>query len=176
MVAGAVSVNVGSLGGKTVRAKGRGLKSQVPVVKPGAQRATRPSVHGPREYTDEDADTLAWHVVALALDGDDTQIGDYRHLRGIGADALKGDQFIEHKRFAREPDDTITLTANEVERALKDPSRFLLAVVSGLEEGFDTEVRFIPRPLEALDVHQDGGLRLTGVRSKQAVQVTFHDV
>lgn len=67
----------------------------------------------------------------------------------------------------------MTLTANEAERAYRDRERFFLAVVSGLEEGEQTEVRLIERPLETLDWKPQTSVTLSGVLRKPALRIVL---
>ena len=72
---------------------------------------------------------------------------DYRHLRGVGADALdKLRRYFEIKATYGALPDEVTLTANEAECAFREGDRFYLAIVAGLEEGYETVVRIIPNP------------------------------
>ncbi len=68
--------------------------------------------------------------------------------------------------------DQITLTANEFERALRDGNKYYLAVVAGLEEGFETVIRIIANPVLTLEVQESTSVVLAGVLdAKKPIEV-----
>jgi hypothetical protein len=91
----------------------------------------------------------------------------------VGADALDelGRAF-EIKSFAGAMPNKVTLTANEAERAIRDGGKYYLAVISGLESGYETVVRIISDPVHVLDVQRSTSIVLGGVLStKGAIEV-----
>ena len=66
------------------------------------------------------------------------------------------------------PDD-ITLTGAEATRAFLERDKFNLAVVAGLEEGYDTVVKIFPNPLRILELKPNTSVTLTGIRRRGKV-------
>lgn len=110
-----------------------------------------------------------------AINGDIADLRDFRHLQGVGADALdRLDRMFEIKSFATVMPDQVTLTANEFERALKDGKKYYLAVVAGLEEGHETVVRIVADPVRALTVQRSTSVILGGINSAdRSIEVRF---
>lgn len=129
----------------------------------------------PVDYSPEEKEELALRVLDMAIDGDAANLRDYRHLRGVGADALdKLRRYFEIKAYYGNLPNDITLTANETERALREGDKFFLAVVAGLETGYDTVVRIFANPLRTLDLKPDASVTLTGITDqKPALEVKF---
>jgi hypothetical protein len=72
--------------------------------------------------------------------------------------------------------DQVTLTASEFDRALRDGSKYYLAVVAGLEQGYETIVRVIADPVHTLKVQKSTTLVLGGVRgADKPIDVRFSD-
>lgn len=92
---------------------------------------------------------------------------DFRAIRRLGADVVDDvGRFFEIKASYGPGADSISLTAHEAKRAqVAKPGEFFLAIVTGLEKGYQTQVRIIPDPLEVLDWGEDGSLTLTGLRN-----------
>jgi hypothetical protein len=69
---------------------------------------------------------------------------------------------------------TVKLTANEFERALKEGAKYYLAVVAGLEEGYETVVRIIADPVHTLRPHAATTVVLGGIENvKRPIEVRF---
>lgn len=118
------------------------------------------------QYTADDRQDLALEVLRMLLDAEPEDLVDVSALRGIGADALTGDNRpFELKTAGREMPDHVTLTANEAERAAKTPG-FCLVVVAGLEEGQDTKIVVVVDPLDALPLHFNGDVTVSDLRSR----------
>jgi hypothetical protein len=154
----------------------RGLRSDKPqgeAIDPAAQPASRSA---PLAYSPQEQEHLALIALQRAINGELADLRDFRHLRGVGADALdRLGRAFEIKSFATTLPDQVTLTANEFERALKDGPKYLLAVIAGLEEGYDTVVRIIADPVRALRVQKSTTLVLGGVRSAhRPIEVRFN--
>jgi hypothetical protein len=155
----------------------RGLRSELP---PGKQirQPTKPVPRSaPLAYSEDEKEEFALHVLQLAINGKASGLRDYRHLRGIGADAIdKLRRYFEIKVSYGELPDEVTLTGNEAERAFLEGNKFYLAVVAGLEEGYETIVNVIPNPLRKLDLKPNTSVTLTGItRCKSAIRVRFSD-
>lgn len=72
--------------------------------------------------------------------------------------------------------DEVTLTANEAERAFREGERFFLAVVAGLEEGYETVVKIFPNPLRTLAFKPSTSVTLAGITGQRsALEVRFPD-
>jgi hypothetical protein len=101
---------------------------------------------------------------------------DYRHLRGVGADALdKLRRYFEIKATYGTVPDEVTLTGNEAERAFREGDRFYLAVIAGLEQGYETVVRIIPNPLRNLALKPSTSVTLAGIRDeRRAITIRFN--
>ena len=88
----------------------------------------------PLAYSEQEKDNLTLQILQLAINGHETELRDYRHLRGVGADALdKLRRYFEIKATYGALPDEVTLTGNEAERAFREGDRFYLAIVAGLE-------------------------------------------
>jgi hypothetical protein len=162
-------------GGPVVRKRGRrGLRDETP---PGTDiRNPKPAPQSaPLAYSEQEKEALALQVLQVAINGETQDLRDYRHLRGVGADALdKLRRYFEIKaHYGAIPDD-ITLTANEAERAFREGDKFFLAVIGGLEQGYETVVRVFANPLRTLDLKPTTSVTLTGVTGKRsALEVRF---
>jgi hypothetical protein len=129
----------------------------------------------PLAYSDEEKQELALQLLQLAINGHETELRDYRHLRGVGADALdKLRRYFEIKATYGVLPDEVTLTANEAERAFREQDRFYLAIIAGLEQGYETVVRIIPNPLQNLAFKPSTSVTLAGIRDKRrAITIRF---
>jgi hypothetical protein len=155
----------------------RGLRSSIPSGnKIGAKRPV--SRTAPLAYSSEEKEALALDILQHAINGNDSELRDFRHLRGVGADALdKIRRFFEIKSSFGEMPDTITLTANEAERALQEGENFFLALVAGLEEGYETVIKIVPNPLKNLTIQKNTSVTLTGVtRANRTLTACFSDL
>jgi hypothetical protein len=73
-------------------------------------------------------------VALQSLDGSDLE--DYHHIRNIGSDSIDNlRRYFEMKAHAGGIPNEISMTAAEIERALRDQDKYFLAVVGGLETG-----------------------------------------
>ncbi len=153
----------------------RGLRTDLPSGKPIGERSTRAPQSAPLAYSDEDKEELALQVLQFAINGEAAELRDYHHLRGVGADALdKLRRYFEIKSSYGALPDEVTLTANEADRAFREGDKFFLAVISGLEEGYETVVKIIPNPLRNLELKRNTSVTLGGIRDqKSAIEVRF---
>lgn len=148
----------------------RGGLVDLPSGSPGGSKA--PPASSARAYTNEELEELAKDCLASVLkDGNLGQLRDLRALRGIGADAALDIGLFEIKSFGREAPNSLSLTRNEVERAHREKDRFFLAVISGLEAGYQTEVRLIADPLKSLNWSSVSGVTLSGIKDARALVV-----
>lgn len=154
------------------KSKRRGLSGDLPAPKSAGPNRRR----GVIAYSPKEREDLAFDILRLVLGADDKEILDYTRARGIGADAVdQRRRSFEIKAAAGRPPDNVTLTANEAEHAFRDPENFFLVVVSGLEEGEDTDVRIVERPLETLDWKPQTNVTLSGVLKKPALRIRLLD-
>jgi hypothetical protein len=156
--------------------KRRGLLEEIP---PGRSidASERPAPQSaPLAYSPEEKERRALEALQIAINGEAAELADYRHLRGVGADALdKLRRFFEIKSTYGPLPDEITLTANEAERAFREGDRFFLVVVGGLEVGYETVVKVIPNPLRSLRVKPTTSVTLEGITkgAGSALEVRF---
>lgn len=172
----AKSVDLSPEHGSTGRATGRrgGLRAKVPSGRDVGEVSTPVPRTSPIAYSPEEKESLALHVLQVAINGEAAALKDYRHLRGVGADARdKLKRYFEIKAFYGPVQDDVTMTANEAERALQEKDKFFLAVIGGLERGYETVVKIFPDPLRSLKIKRDTSVRLTGVARKAPLEVRF---
>ncbi|MER8573477.1 hypothetical protein [Mesorhizobium sp. M1374] len=147
--------------------------NKIPGVGNGPAPAASPLAYSPKQKED-----LALDVLQLAINGEAAKLRDYRHLRGVGADARdKLMRYFEIKAFYGSVPDDVTLTANEADQALKQNGKFFLAVIGGLEQGYETVVKIFPDPFRTLAIKEDSSVRLSGVtRRKAPLEIRFPDL
>ena len=170
-------LGVGAAHGSGRRGR-RGLRSDVPRGRSIGDRAGYASLSAPLAYSDEEKEELALSILQLAVNGESTELRDYRHLRGVGADAIdKLRRYFEIKSFYGPLPDQVDLTANEAERAFLEGDKFFLAVVAGLEEGYDTVVRIFSNPLRVLGRKWPTSTTLEGItrRPEAGFEVRWPD-
>ncbi|WP_417539819.1 sacsin N-terminal ATP-binding-like domain-containing protein [Marinobacter sp.] len=125
---------------------------------------------GYRQYSPAELQSQAWAYVKATLERDDCPLADFQAYRGIGADgALDNSTFIEMKSFARGAPSEITFTEAEFRRADECKTDFYLVIVSGLEEGFDTEVRIYINPTKHLPWKPKGAVSVGGLAKGAAL-------
>lgn len=154
----------------------RGLRTTIPTPPPPSRSSKNGGV-GPRAYDDTQRQELAYRLLATVMNRlDDRELADYQALRGIGADALDQlERAVEMKAYSREMPASVSLSANEAEKAAEQRADYLLAVVSGLEEGYETRVRLFADPLRTLDWIQGHDIELGGVHAKRGIDVIVSD-
>ena len=68
--------------------------------------------------------------------------------------------------------DSVRIELSEIERAHKMKNDYYLAVVSGLEEGYDhVTIKLFATPLSTLDWQHNTIVSLSGVRKKHALEI-----
>ena len=157
-------VSRGPRGLRSDKSPGRPIKESLP-----APRAS------PLAYSPEDKQRLALIFLSRAVNGELSDLKDFSHLRGIGADAMdRLERAFEIKSYAGVMPDQVNLTANEAKKAFAAGSKYFLAVVAGLEEGYETVARIIVDPLRTLEVGRSTTVVLRGIRStERAIDVRF---
>ena len=139
----------------------------------GPVAGTRATVGAaPMGYTNTEREQLAMRVLEAVVWDEQAKLKDFTRLRGLGADA--GDdlgRLFEIKAHGGDMPDSINLELSQRRAAGESPEKFYLAVVSGLEEGYETMVRLFARPMETLDMEEGTSIKLSGIRSKPAIEV-----
>ena len=126
----------------------------------------------PTGYTADQREQLALQVLQGIVSDNKTKLKDFTRLRGLGADA--GDELLglfEIKAHGGDMPDSVTLQLSQRRAADESPEKFYLAVVSGLEEGHETIVKLFARPMETLDLEEGTAIKLSGIRSRRAIEV-----
>ena len=126
----------------------------------------------PTGYTADEREQLALQVLQGIVSDNKTKLKDFTRLRGLGADA--GDEIrglFEIKAHGGEMPDSVSFELSQRRAANKSPEKFYLAVISGLEEGHETIVRLFARPMETLDLEEGTAIKLSGIRSRRAIEV-----
>lgn len=139
--------------------------------KQSTKRTTAPApVNSYCQYDSQALQKLAWIYIRAAFDEGLLVVEDYQNVSGLGADgAIDWETFIEMKSFAREAPTTVSLTESEFLRAQERKEKFYLVVVSGLEEGFDTQIRLYINPLGSLPWTLKGSISLGGLGAGSAL-------
>ena len=177
--------SVGSIIGATVK---EGSTQGKPATKPiGRKRGLKPnppepgrpngSVNptAPTAFTNADLEQRGWEILVQALDtSPDQRLVDFRNRQGVGADGVfDWKRFVEMKATARGPQTQVELSNNEFERAKQRGSDFILALVSGLETGYQDEVRLIFDPANCAGVRPTNGVKLVGLLEAPAIVIQF---
>lgn len=114
------------------------------------------------------------HVLATAELG---ELRDLRKFRNVGADSiLELRQYFEIKASAGELPSAENFTRSEFDRAKKEGAKFYLAVVTGLEEGYETTVRIYQDPVNTLEWSPSSGVVFTGLSKKKHLAITIQDI
>lgn len=121
----------------------------------------------PEDIAIEAARQALWQI-------DESEMEDVSRLRGLGADGLRNDQFIEVKHNRCGLPTSINLDANEFERARGEHRKFVLAIAYDLETDLQTKVRFYVDPLAVLPKLPQSTISLGGFKSTPALEVTFN--
>ncbi len=123
-----------------------------------------------KQYSSAELQTKAWAYLEASMQRDDAVLVDLQSYRGIGADgALDQSTFIEMKSFARAAPSEITVTETEFRRAEASKANFYLVIVSGLEEGFETELRIYINPTKNLPWTPKGQVSIGGLAKGAAL-------
>ena len=68
--------------------------------------------------------------------------------------------------------DSVNFELSQRRAANESPDKFYLAVVSGLEDGYeDIVVKLFDQPMKTLDWEKGTSIKLSGIRSKRALEV-----
>jgi hypothetical protein len=139
-------------------------------------KAKRPPGAGaaPRNYTQEEQESLGADICRWILGLDDHEIIDIRNQHNVGADAVDQlDNYYEYKVHAGAIPDVIRLEPSQIERA-RTTSNFFLIVIGNLQAGAgDPEVRIITRPLEQFTLQPTTSVQFAGVLAAKALTYRF---
>lgn len=136
-----------------------------------------PSTIAPLDYDARDLEQHAWEVLTEVLNAsEEAQIADFRKRHQVGADgAIDWKKFVELKATGGGPQASVELSATEFERAQEKGVDYVLALVSGLEKGRQTEIRLIFDPANRVSLRPSGSVRLVGLADAPAVIVRIAD-
>lgn len=194
-------ISVSTPGGKGPSVKPRTLKNSVgPILgatvvpgshpKPAAPPVAKPKLHeappptkpfnlgshtAPTAYTDRDLEQRGWELLTQALETSaEDLLVDFRNRHGVGADgAIDWKTFVEMKATGRSPQSSIEMSNAEYQRARERGNDFILALVSGLEEGYQDEVRLIFDPANRATVRPLNGVKLVALTEAPLVLIPF---
>ena len=129
---------------------------------------------GPRNYTQEEQESLGAEICRWVLGLDESEIVDIRNQHHVGADAVDQlDNFYEYKVHAGAIPDVIRLEPSQIERARTTPN-FFLVVIGNLQAGAgDPEVRIITSPLDQLALQPTTSVQFVGVLAAKALTYRF---
>jgi hypothetical protein len=132
------------------------------------------SSSGPRNYTQEEHESLGAEICRWVLGLDEDEIVDIRNQHNVGADAVDLlDNFYEYKAHAGPIPDVIRLEPSEISRAHASPN-FFLVVIGNLQAGAgDPEVRIITNPLDQLVMRPTTSVQYSGVLAARALTYRF---
>jgi hypothetical protein len=126
-----------------------------------------------KQYEDKDVESLALaYVIHVLSHTTEQQIEDIRLRRGGGADAtIDWRTFVELKSFYGPAPSAIDLTSHECERARTVGRDFILAVVSGLGDDQDLEMRLIVDPLGSTAWEARRGISIKQLSKARAIVI-----
>jgi hypothetical protein len=129
-------------------------------------------------YSTADLEQRGWDVLTHVLtSSQQAELVDFRRRHRVGADgAIDWRKFVELKATGRASQTSVGFTPAEFERACKEGVNYVLALVSGLEEGRSTEVRLIFDPVNRATVKPSGSVQVVGLAEAPAVVITLADL
>jgi hypothetical protein len=142
--------------------------------RPRARRPPGSAASAPRNYTQEEQESLGAEICRWVLGLDEDEIADIRSQHHVGADAVDQlDNFYEYKVHAGPIPDVIRLEPSQIERTRTTPN-FFLVVIGNLQSGAgDPEVRIITNPLDQLVLRPTGSVQYSGVLAARALTYRF---
>lgn len=155
--------------------KARGLK-EVPPSAPTVTGTTSSQAGGRATYNNNQLEDHALRCLHHVLTKADLgEFKDLRKFRNVGADSILNlKEFFEIKATAGELPSTKTLTRSEFKRAREEKENYFMAVVTGLEEGYDeVTVRIYNNPVETLDWSPSSDVVFSGFQEKRHLAVTI---
>ena len=144
---------------------------------PGASAPSPRQPMANTEYDNVDLESRGWEVLTHVLSTvDGPQLDDFRRVSGVGADgSIAWRQFVELKASGRSCPSAVAFPNTEFGRALKEGQNYILALVWGLEEDHETQVKLIFDPVRTAGVTEVNSLRLSGLGDAAGVLVRFND-
>lgn len=135
-----------------------------PPKSPASTNATSPSA-GPVSWTSEERETLGLQLLIREMKRlYGLKLEDVRKQKNVGADAVdQHGRYYELKAHAGDMPDTVRLEPSEFKRADEQKEGFVLAVVAGLEEGYESNVRLVADPLKRLKWEPNVEIVLSGL-------------
>ena len=129
----------------------------------------------PRAYTDVERETLAVDVLRQVLETDKRALRDLRRVANLGADVVDNlGKYFEIKASAGDMPDVVSLQYSQIARSLEQkPGDWFLVVIAGLENGYETKIRFIADPLRHLSWADTGSMQFAGVRAAKAIEIAL---
>lgn len=172
---GSATVNSGSTATPTPSRGSAGLIKSPPEA---STPSTGDAQSGPIAYTNAELEQRGWELLRHALNTcEDGTLVDFRRRHGVGADgAIDWTAFVELKATGRGPQSSVEMSNSEYERAKERGGDFILALVSGLENGQKDEIRLIIDPVRCVSVRPMNGVRLTGLLEAPFVLIPFEEV
>jgi len=176
--------DVGPIVGATIVVPDEPSKLPAPPTKlqlhdtPPPSRPTDPASRSPpTAYTQADLEQRGWELLVQALETSaEVELVDFRSRHGVGADgAIEWKTFVEMKATGRTPQGSIEMSNAEYERARERGNDFILALVSGLEEGYRDEVRLILDPANRATVRPLNGIKLVALIEAPSIVINFGD-
>jgi len=129
---------------------------------------------GRRAYTDEERQQAGVDAFAELMHGLGREVKPYYRQHGVGSDLRDNERrYYELKVSGQEMPNEVTLEQSEFARARIERDRYVLVLVSGVERGYETQIKMFPDPIFSLDIRSTRGLALSGVRSKTAKVYTL---
>lgn len=128
-------------------------------------------------YNTGELEDFGWAVARYLLEHSDrAPLVDFRNQQRVGADgAIDWDSFVELKAFGRMMSGSVQLTIAEFTRAVERGGKYLLVLVSGLEEGCETRVKIIFDPVRSATVSKSELVRLSGLASAPGIELEVGD-
>ena len=128
-------------------------------------------------YSTGELEDLGWAVARHVLDHSDrSPLVDFRNRQRVGADgAIDWCRFVELKACGRTMPGSVQLTLAEFARAAERGKDYLLVVVSGLEDGFETRVKIIFDPIRNATLSRSELIRLTGLAAAPGIELAVGD-
>jgi hypothetical protein len=144
---------------------------------PTSQAPANATPGRPLEYDNRDLEQHGWELLTAVLNSSDNgQIADFRKRHQVGADgAIDWKKFVELKATGRGLQASVEFSASEFERAQEKGLDYVLALVSGLERGQQTEIRLIFDPVNRVSLRTSGSVRLVGPGDAPAVVIAVAD-
>lgn len=129
-----------------------------------------------KEWNERERELQGFELLAGVLKQiDDLQLNDFSALRGIGADSIDDlKRYFELKVFAGDAPDEVRFEPSEFERALQARSDYFLAVISGLEEGYDTQIKIFVDPVRTLPIRRVSQIRLGGIKAPNSSRLVIN--